>query len=157
MVVQIAAARGARVIGTASERNHAYLRELGVEPTSYGDGLAERVRALAPGGVDTPRSTASAPTRPSTSPSSSSPIATASPRSRRLHAEPPPASSYSEAGRSRPGTEVREAARLQLTALVEQGKLKVRTRSFALDEVAAAHREGEAGHVTGKLILVPSF
>ncbi|MFD7924124.1 NADP-dependent oxidoreductase [Streptomyces sp. NPDC059740] len=50
--VQIAVARGARVIGTASERNHDFLRSLGAEPVSYGDGLADRVRALAPGGVD---------------------------------------------------------------------------------------------------------
>ncbi|MDF2848832.1 MAG: NADP-dependent oxidoreductase [Oerskovia sp.] len=52
MAVQIAVARGARVIGTASERNHEYLRSLGAEPVTYGDGLAERVRALAPDGVD---------------------------------------------------------------------------------------------------------
>ncbi|THA23731.1 NADP-dependent oxidoreductase [Streptomyces sp. RKND-216] len=52
MAVQIAVALGARVIGTASERNHDYLRSLGAEPVPYGDGLAERVRALAPGGVD---------------------------------------------------------------------------------------------------------
>lgn len=52
LTVQLAVARGARVIGTASERNHAYLRELGAEPVSYGDGLEERVRALAPEGVD---------------------------------------------------------------------------------------------------------
>ncbi|MFE4463860.1 NADP-dependent oxidoreductase [Oerskovia sp. NPDC056781] len=52
MAVQIAVARGARVIGTASERNHEYLRSLGAEPVTYGDGLAERVRTLAPDGVD---------------------------------------------------------------------------------------------------------
>lgn len=40
------------MIGTASERNHAFLRGLGVEPVEYGDGLADRVRALAPDGVD---------------------------------------------------------------------------------------------------------
>ena len=37
--VQIARARGARVIGTASEANHEFLRSLGVEPTTYGDGM----------------------------------------------------------------------------------------------------------------------
>lgn len=52
LAVQIARARGARVIGTASEANHAHVRELGGEPVTYGDGLAERVRALAPDGVD---------------------------------------------------------------------------------------------------------
>ncbi|MFC9084978.1 NADP-dependent oxidoreductase [Nocardiopsis dassonvillei] len=50
--VQIAVARGARVIGTASERNHDFLRSLGAEPVVYGDGLVDRVRALAPEGVD---------------------------------------------------------------------------------------------------------
>ena len=49
LAVQIAAARGASVIGTASESNHDYLRSLGVQPVAYGDGLADRVRALAPG------------------------------------------------------------------------------------------------------------
>ncbi len=50
--VQIAAAAGGRVIATASEGNHEYLRGLGAEPVRYGDGLADRVRALAPDGVD---------------------------------------------------------------------------------------------------------
>ncbi|MGW7819338.1 NADP-dependent oxidoreductase [Streptomyces puniciscabiei] len=52
LAVQIAAHLGARVIGTASERNHDYVRGLGGEPVSYGEGLAGRVRALAPEGVD---------------------------------------------------------------------------------------------------------
>lgn len=50
--VQIATALGARVIGTASVSSHDRLRELGAEPVEYGDGLVERVRALAPDGVD---------------------------------------------------------------------------------------------------------
>ncbi|WP_438484989.1 NADP-dependent oxidoreductase [Streptomyces sp. S186] len=52
LAVQIAVAEGARVIGTASERNHDFLRSLGAEPVTYGDGLTDRVRALAPEGVD---------------------------------------------------------------------------------------------------------
>jgi NADPH:quinone reductase-like Zn-dependent oxidoreductase len=44
--VQIAVALGARVVGTASESNHEYLRELGAEPVTYGAGLADRVRDL---------------------------------------------------------------------------------------------------------------
>ncbi|WP_328390162.1 NADP-dependent oxidoreductase [Nocardia sp. NBC_00416] len=51
MGVQIARARGARVLGTASSRNHDYLRELGAEPVSYGEGIVERIRDLAPEGV----------------------------------------------------------------------------------------------------------
>ncbi|TWP36974.1 NADP-dependent oxidoreductase [Leekyejoonella antrihumi] len=52
LAVQIACSLGARVIGTASERNHDFLRELGAEPVTYGDGLAGRVREHAPDGVD---------------------------------------------------------------------------------------------------------
>ncbi|MFJ9407953.1 NADP-dependent oxidoreductase [Streptomyces sp. NPDC101393] len=52
LAVQIAVALGAHVIGTASERNHDFLRSLGAEPVTYGEGLADRVRALAPEGVD---------------------------------------------------------------------------------------------------------
>lgn len=50
--VQIAVARGATVVGTASEANHDFLRELGATPITYGAGLAERVASVAPDGVD---------------------------------------------------------------------------------------------------------
>jgi NADPH:quinone reductase-like Zn-dependent oxidoreductase len=50
--VQIAKVKGARVIGTASPRNHEFLTELGAEPVEYGLGLEARVRELAPDGVD---------------------------------------------------------------------------------------------------------
>ena len=44
---------GARtVIGTASESNHEYLRSIGVIPVAYGAGLVERVRRIAPQGID---------------------------------------------------------------------------------------------------------
>jgi NADPH:quinone reductase-like Zn-dependent oxidoreductase len=52
VAIQLAIARGATVIGTASEHNHDFLRTLGAEPTTYGPGLVERVHALAPAGVD---------------------------------------------------------------------------------------------------------
>lgn len=52
MAVQLARDWNARVIGTASADNHDYLRSLGAEPVLYGEGLADRVRALAPRGVD---------------------------------------------------------------------------------------------------------
>ncbi|MFI7365704.1 NADP-dependent oxidoreductase [Streptomyces sp. NPDC050149] len=52
LAVQIARHTGCRVIGTASERNHDHLRQLGAEPVAYGDGLADRLRALAPDGID---------------------------------------------------------------------------------------------------------
>nr|WP_329595113.1 zinc-binding dehydrogenase [Streptomyces sp. NBC_01362] len=52
VAVQIARHLGATVIGTASERNHEYLRSLGAEPVTYGEGFVERVRAVAKKGVD---------------------------------------------------------------------------------------------------------
>jgi NADPH:quinone reductase-like Zn-dependent oxidoreductase len=51
-LIQLARARGLRVIGTASERNHAYLEQLGATPVTYGPGLVDRVRAIVPDGVD---------------------------------------------------------------------------------------------------------
>jgi NADPH:quinone reductase-like Zn-dependent oxidoreductase len=50
--VQLAVNAGARVIGLASERHHDWLRAHGVEPVTYGDGVAGRIREAAPGGVD---------------------------------------------------------------------------------------------------------
>ncbi|GLY37789.1 NADPH:quinone reductase [Amycolatopsis sp. NBRC 101858] len=46
--VQLAARAGARVIGTAGEGTFPFVRQLGAIPVSYGPGLADRVRALAP-------------------------------------------------------------------------------------------------------------
>src|SRR4029077_12959041 len=51
--VQLAVARGARVIGTGRSANHDYLRSLGADPVAFGEGLVQRVRAIAPHGVDT--------------------------------------------------------------------------------------------------------
>ncbi|WP_343745303.1 NADP-dependent oxidoreductase [Chitinophaga sp.] len=50
-VVQLARRRGLQVIGTASSGNQDYLRALGAIPTTYGDGLKDRVKALAPNGI----------------------------------------------------------------------------------------------------------
>ena len=49
--VQLARRASARVIGTGSAASAAALRALGAEPVAYGDGLVDRVRALAPAGV----------------------------------------------------------------------------------------------------------
>jgi NADPH2:quinone reductase len=156
MVVQLAVARGARVIGTASAHNHEYLRELGAEPTTYGEGLAGRVRALAADGVDAAIDCVGTDEAVDVSlelVADRGRIASIAAFARGAQAG---IKMLGGGPGADPGTALREAARLQLTALVEQGKLKVRTRSFALEDVAAAHREGRAGHVTGKLVLVPS-
>ena len=52
LAVQLARRAGATVIGLASESNHEWLKSHGVIPIVYGDGVADRIRAVAPGGVD---------------------------------------------------------------------------------------------------------
>ena len=52
IAVQLAKVRGADVIGIASEANHEWLSSVGVAPVAYGEGLADRIRAAAPHGVD---------------------------------------------------------------------------------------------------------
>ena len=49
--VQLARIAGARVIGTGSATSADFLLDLGAEPVAYGEGLADRVRAVAPGGI----------------------------------------------------------------------------------------------------------
>ena len=52
LAAQLARRAGARVLAIASA-GHAYLlRAIGVEPAAYGDGLADRLRSLAPNGID---------------------------------------------------------------------------------------------------------
>ncbi|MHB1569354.1 MAG: NADP-dependent oxidoreductase [Solirubrobacteraceae bacterium] len=52
IAVQLARRTGAAVIGLASQPNHYWLREHGVTPVQYGDGVRERIEAVAPAGVD---------------------------------------------------------------------------------------------------------
>jgi NADPH:quinone reductase-like Zn-dependent oxidoreductase len=50
--VQLAKRAGATVIGLASEPNHAWLTEHGAIPVTYGQGVADRIRAAAGGPID---------------------------------------------------------------------------------------------------------
>ena len=52
VAAQLALARGARVVGAASAGHHDFLRSIGVLPVAPGEGVAGRVRTLAPDGVD---------------------------------------------------------------------------------------------------------
>ncbi|MFF5008848.1 NADP-dependent oxidoreductase [Streptomyces phaeochromogenes] len=52
LAVQLARRRGATVIGLASEGNHAWLKQRGVVPVAYGEGVAERIREASGGNVD---------------------------------------------------------------------------------------------------------
>ena len=156
MAVQIAIAKGARVIATASQPRHDFLRELGAEPVTYGDGLAGRVRDLAPEGVDAAIDAAGTDEAVEASVelvADRDRIATIAAFQRgaeagiKLLGGGPGADA---------GTDIRNAARLELTQLVTDGKLRVfLARTFPLTEAAAAHELILQGHTRGKIVLVP--
>jgi NADPH:quinone reductase-like Zn-dependent oxidoreductase len=154
--VQLARLRGARVIGTTHPRNDDLLRELGVEPVAYGDGLLDRVRSLAPDGVDVALDLVGTDEAMDVS------LALVPDRSRiaslanfdrgpkegiRLLGNGPGAD---------PGTELRDAARPELARLAGEGRLRVFVAAtYPLADAASAHRQILTGHTTGKLVLLP--
>jgi NADPH:quinone reductase-like Zn-dependent oxidoreductase len=156
MVVQLAAAAGARVIGTASESGHALLREFGAEPVTYGAGLEERVRALASRGVDAAVDCAGGDEALDTS------LALVADRGRIVtivasrRAFDSGIKVIGAAPGADPGTEIRAAARLELARLASGGKLRVVVAAtYPLADAAAAHRALATGHAHGKIVLLP--
>ena len=156
MAVQLAIDAGARVIGTTSESGRALVREFGAEPVAYGAGLEERVRALAPGGVDAAVDCAGGDEALDTS------LALVADRARIVtivasrRAFGSGIKVIGGAPGADPGTEIRTAARLELVRLAEDGKLRVVVAAaYPLAEAAAAHRALATGHAHGKIVLVP--
>ncbi len=145
--VQIAHARGASVIGTASESNHDYLRALGAIPVAYGHGFAERVRAAAPQGVDAALDAAGTEEALRVS------LELVRDKDRIGAVAFNPAAG--ELGIRRLSTE-RSAAQLrELTDLYTAGKLQiVLQHTYPLEAAAEAHRAVETGHVRGKIVLM---
>jgi NADPH:quinone reductase-like Zn-dependent oxidoreductase len=153
---QLALLRGARVIGTASGKNAEMLRRYGIEPILYGEGLAERVRAAAPGGVDVALDAVGTDEAVDTSlelVADRGRIATIAAFRRgpgagiRVLGNGPGAD---------PGTATRTRARRLLVDFAAQGKLDVVVaRSFPLAEAAAAHQLVRGGHAGGKVVLIP--
>ncbi|WP_207943382.1 NADP-dependent oxidoreductase [Actinomadura sp. KC345] len=143
--VQIARDRGTRVIGTASAANHDYLRELGAEPVAYGEGLADRVGELAPGGVSAVADFAGGQLDTS--------LAVLRPGGRHV--------SITESEVEKHGGHwiwVRpDGARLaRLAALADRGALTVEVAgTFPLDQVGAAFDASRGSHTRGKLIVTP--
>lgn len=150
IAVQFAVARGVKVIGTASERNHAYLRSLGATPVSYGDGLVERVRAVAPDGVD------AALDGSGQSAALAASVELTGDKDRVLTiANPMVADEYGVRFSGGGPDENRTIpAATEALALHAAGKLTVQIhRAYPLTEAAEAQRESESGHVTGKIVL----
>ena len=50
--MQLLRVNGAKVVGLASEDHHDWLREKGVTPVTYGDGVLERIIEATPQGID---------------------------------------------------------------------------------------------------------
>jgi NADPH:quinone reductase-like Zn-dependent oxidoreductase len=156
MAVQLARLRGARVIATASPRNHGLLRELGVEPVAYGEGLLDRVRSPAPDGVDAALDLVGTDEAMDVS------LAVVADRDRIAsiaNFERAPREGVRLLGNgpgAEPGTDIRDAARADLARLACDGSLRVVVgATYPLDDAASAHRQIRTGHTTGKLILLP--
>jgi NADPH:quinone reductase-like Zn-dependent oxidoreductase len=142
--VQIAVSKGAQVIGTASPDNHDYLRKLGAEPLAYGDGLADRVRRVAPGGVSVALDLIGGEALEITPD-------LLTPTGRWASIVDP---SVTERGGRyvfvRPDTTNLSA----LASLVDDGRLTVSiAKTFPLAEAGEAHRLSASGHTRGKIVL----
>ncbi len=143
--VQLAVRRGARVVGTASERNHDYLRKLGAEPVRYGDGLADAARALAPEGFDVIvdfAGGASLDSTPALLADGGTVVSIADPRAR------------TEFGGHYLWVRPDAAQLAELAQLAADGDLRVEiVATYPLDEAAAAYAALEEGHTRGKIVV----
>lgn len=156
--IQFARHLGAEVVATASERNHERLRALGAIPVAYGPGLADRVAAAARGGVTVALDAVG------TDEAIESSLALVAHRDRiGTVVRGADAASWGirawGGGSPTPLTAVEHAWRGAATALAAQlaadGAFELEvTGRYRLQDAAEAHRESEAGHVRGKIVLV---
>jgi NADPH:quinone reductase-like Zn-dependent oxidoreductase len=147
--VQLAVARGARVIGTSSQANHDYLRSLGAEATTYGDGLEERVRALTGDGVDRALDAAGGGALPALV---------------RLTGDPEHVVTIADFQGAQEtgvrfsggmGSERAVHALREIGELIGAGRFSLPVaQTFDLDQIGEAHRLSETGHTRGKLVVV---
>ncbi|MEP6980224.1 MAG: NADP-dependent oxidoreductase [Nakamurella sp.] len=144
--VQLGVARGMTVIGVAGPSNHAYLVELGAVPVAYGPGLVERVREVAPSGVDIALDVAGSGVLPELIELTGDPAAVVSVAD---FSAPRLGAKVSGGGEGRCWDALEVAARLYV-----QGRYRVAVQEvFQLSEAAAAQRLSQTGHVRGKLVL----
>ena len=145
LAVQLATTRGARVIATAGPSNQDYLASLGATATVYGEGLVERVRALAPDGVDAVFDLAGkgALEDSITLRGGTERIVTiADDRAEQLGI------TFAR------GSATKSTDRLAAVAQdAATGKLRTTVTAYPLDQAATAQQVSDAGHVRGKLVL----
>jgi NADPH:quinone reductase-like Zn-dependent oxidoreductase len=144
-VVQLARARGITVIGTAGPANQEYLRSLGALATTYGDGFADRVRDLAPGGVDAALDVAGAGVIPELI---------------GLTGDPQKVLSIADFTAPEHGAKVstgsadRPAALAEAAELVGKGELVIPVAgAFGLAEAGRAQAASQQGHVRGRFVI----
>lgn len=147
VAVQMARARGARVIASASEANQDYLREIGATPVRYGEGVADRVRA-AGGRVDAVFD-----------------VAGKTPAEELVGLAPEPSRMVSIANFAADSVGARvtggsaDSRPMEALALVAdllaENQLVIKVQTFPFDRAAEAYRISQSGHVRGKLVLVP--
>ncbi len=148
VVVQMALARGARVIASASETNHDYLREIGAIPVLYGEGVADRVRAAADGPVDAVFDVAGK--------TPAEDLISLAPRASQVLSISNFAAGESGAQVTGGGADSRPMQALaEVAELLAQNKLVIKVQTFPFDRAAEAYRISQGGHVRGKLVLVP--
>ncbi|MGO1949304.1 MAG: NADP-dependent oxidoreductase [Mycobacteriaceae bacterium] len=145
LAVQFAVQRGARVIATASEHNHGFLRELGAEPTTYGDGLVDRVRGLAPDGVD-----AAVDLQGSDTAAAAVELGVAESRISAIAAGPDAPEGIVSTG----GFAAEDGVLDRIAADIGSGRTVVEiARTFPISETSAAVDFQRTGHVRGKVVV----
>ncbi len=146
LAAQLAKRTGATVIGTASEGNHDFLRTLGVIPVNYGEGLVERIRALAPEGVtavldNNGKETIDAGLELGVSPARINTIA-----------DRPAAAAVGGTGVG--GADASMADLALVADLIAAGEIVLPIeRVFPLEQVRDAYQLLNAGHLRGKIVL----
>jgi NADPH:quinone reductase-like Zn-dependent oxidoreductase len=148
VVVQMALARGAKVVASSGAANVDYLREIGAIPVLYGDGVVARVHAAAGGPVDAVFD-----------------VAGKTPVEDLVSLAPEPSQVVTianfDAGRAGAqvtggGADSHPMEALALVAeLLAQNKLVIKVQTFPFERAAEAYRISQGGHVRGKLVLVP--
>jgi NADPH2:quinone reductase len=141
---QLAVLAGARVVGTAGPANHDYVRSLGAEPITYGDGLVEQALALEPDGFDVILDYvggAAMDTVPALLLPGGSVVSITDRR----------AAQY---GGQWAWVRPDHDGLAELVGLVADGKLTVTLAgTYPLDQAPEAYRQLEGGHVRGKLVV----
>ncbi len=148
VAVQMAVARGARVIASSSEANHDYLRQIGAIPVLYGEGVVARARAAAGGPVEAVFDVAGkTPVEDLIS----------------LVSEPSHVLTIANFAAGQAGAKVTGGgadsrpmeAMAEVAELLVQNKLVIKVQTFPFDRAVDAYRISQGGHVRGKLVLIP--